>query len=232
VTRSHRDDAIAYPPKRRGCTHPATVTVLLALAAAGCGSAAGSTSPTVERGALAAQVMSASCSSAATSAVSSGITTTEGRRAGPSVCVLVLTDGQRFKCSGPAFARSTPTPTKLEHAKACVIISRLMLPPSVRAIITRIAAARTCLTSKGLRVTGGPVFPPQAPDSADGELITEGALIAFYTNQRTAERLEPQVKQDARRSNAQVVRNGAVTVLWIRPPASGLRDTVSQCALG
>ena len=227
---SHHGDALVYPPKWRRWT-PATAAVLLAVTAAGCG-AASSTSPTIGHGALAAQVMSASCSSAATVAVSSGVTTTAGRRAGVSSCVFVLTDGRRFKCSGPAFARSTPTPAKLEHAKSCVIITPLMLPASVRALVKRIAAARTCLASNGLRVTGGPVVPPQGPNSADGELITEGALVAFHTDQRKAKRLEPQLKQNAKRFNEQVVRNGAVTVLWIRPPASGPRNTVSRCALG
>ena len=230
---SHHGDAIVYPPKWRRWAHPATAAGLLAVTAGGCGSAASSTSPTVGHGVLAAQVMSASCSSAATVAVSSGVTTTEGRRgAGVSSCVFVLTDGRRFKCSGPAFARSTSTPAKLEHAKACVIITPLMLPATVRALVKRIAAARTCLASNGLRVTGGPVFPPQGANSADGELISEGALIAFYTDQRKAKRLEPQVKQNAKRFNGQVVPNDAVTVLWIRPPARGLRNTVSRCALG
>jgi hypothetical protein len=232
VTLSHQGDAIVYRLKWGRWTHPATAVVLLAVTAAGCGSAASSTSPSVGHGALAAQVMSESCSSAATVAVSSGVTTTERRRAGVSSCVFVLSDGRRFKCSGAAFARSTPTPARLEHAKACVAISPLMLPASVRALVKRIAAARTCLTSNGLRATGGPVFPPQGPNSADGELITQGALIAFYTDQRKAKRLEPQVKQNAKRFNGQVVRNGAVTVLWIRPPARGLRNTVSRCALG
>ena len=81
-------------------------------------------------------------------------------------------------------------------------------------------------------MTGGPVFPQQGPNSADGELITEGAFIAFYTNPHEAARLEPEVKQNAKRFGGQVDRNGAVTVLWIHPPASRLHDTVSRCAFG
>jgi hypothetical protein len=75
-------------------------------------------------------------------------------------------------------------------------------------------------------------LPQQGPNSANGELITKGALIAFYTDQSKAARLEPQVKQNARRFGGQVVRNGAITLLWIHPPASGLRDAVSGCAFG
>lgn len=106
------------------------------------------------------------------------------------------------------------------------------MPASLEAVAARIAADRTCLTSKGLRVTGGPVFPQQGPNTPDGELVTNGALITFYTDRRKAERLEPEARQNARRFGGQVVRKGAVTVLWIRPPASGLRKVVSGCAFG
>jgi hypothetical protein len=103
---------------------------------------------------------------------------------------------------------------------------------SLRAVAARIAVARACLTRNGLRVTGGPVFPQQGPSSPDGELITRGALIAFYTGSRKAQQLEPEVRQNARRFGGQVVRHGAVTVLWIHPPASSLRNAVSGCAFG
>ena len=83
-----------------------------------------------------------------------------------------------------------------------------------------------------MRVTGGPVLPQQGPSSPDGELITGGAFIAFYTDPRKAQRLEAAVKQNARRFGGQVVRNDAVTVLWIHPPASGLRSAVSVCTFG
>jgi hypothetical protein len=168
----------------------------------------------------------------ATAAVSSGAPTSTNRSAPVSSCVFVLADGRRFRCSGAAFARSTPSSNTLEHAKACVSLSRLTLSASVRAVVARIAAVKTCLTNKGLRVGGGPIVPQQAPNTPAGELITKGAFIAFYTDQLKAERLEPQVRQNAKRFGGQVVRNGAVTVLWIHPPASGLRDAVSGCAFG
>jgi hypothetical protein len=106
------------------------------------------------------------------------------------------------------------------------------MPAGLRAIATKIAAARTCLTRTGLSVTGGPVFPPQGPNSPDGELITTGALIAFYSDAHKAQRLEPGIEQNARRFGGRVVRRGAVTVLWIHPPASVLRNALSGCALG
>ena len=182
MTPGHQDDIILYRTQRRCWTYLATAAVLLAMTAAGCGSATSSTSPSAERTTPAAQVTSASCSSTATEAASSGVTTSAGRGGAVSSCMFVLTDGRRFKCSGPAFARSTPTPSTLEHAKTCVTISPLVIPASLRAVVARIATTRICLTSKGLRMTGGPVFPQQGPNSADGELITEGAFIAFYTH--------------------------------------------------
>lgn len=236
MTLSYRGAVVLSPRGRRCWIYPATTAVLLALGAAGCGSATSSTSPSrsrsVGRGALAVQVSSGSCSSVATMAVNSGVARRANRRAPVKSCVFVLTDGRRFRCSGPTFARSTPTPSALERASACVTMRSVAVPASVRAVLARIAAERSCLTSKGLRVSGGPVFPQQGPNSADGELATAGALIAFYDDQRKAARLEPEVEQNARRFGGQVVRNGAVTVLWIHPPASGLRDAVSGCAFG
>jgi hypothetical protein len=222
--------------KRR--SHPARgwrfAMVLLAVAAGGCGSVASSTSSSSSLSAARATsaVASASCSSVATVAVSSGAATSTNRRAPVSSCVFVLADGRRFRCSGAAFGRSTPSSSTLEHAKACVPASRFTLSANVRAVAAKITAVRTCLTNKGLRVGGGPIFPQQGPNTPAGELITGGAFIAFYTDQLKAERLEPQVRQNAKRFGGQVVRNGAVTVLWIHPSASGSRDAVSGCAFG
>jgi hypothetical protein len=90
------------------------------------------------------------------------------------------------------------------------------------------------MTTKRFRVSGGPVFPQQSPTSPDGELIVGngagGAFIAFYTDAGRAARLEPEVRQNARHLGGQVERRGAVTVLWIRRPANGLRKVVLACA--
>jgi hypothetical protein len=97
-----------------------------------------------------------------------------------------------------------------------------------------LGTVRTCLSMKALRVRGGPVFPQQSPSSPDGELIvgngSGGAFIAFYTDSMRARRLEPAVRQNARRFGGQVERHGAVTVVWIHPPPAGLRKSVLTCA--
>lgn len=98
--------------------------------------------------------------------------------------------------------------------------------------MNRIAAVKACLTSKGLAVHGGATVGKLGPNSPDGELITTGAFIAFYTDASNARRLEPALKQNAMHIGGQVERHGAVTVLWIRPPATRLRNDVSACVLG
>jgi len=80
-----------------------------------------------------------------------------------------------------------------------------------------------------------PVFPAQGSDSADGELIVGdaagGALIAFYADGRKAQRLEPGVRQNAKRLGGQLERRGAVIVLWPHP-SSPLSRSVEPCAFG
>jgi hypothetical protein len=190
------------------------------LAAAGCG---GATAASPRGGPVAVAVASTSCSTAATSA---------SRRV-VDACVFVLTDGRRYRCTGPSFSRPpAPTPPALERAGACVTLRRLAVPAAARAAVAAIASARSCLTAKGLRVTGGPVVAAEA-QSPDGELVvgdgTGGAFVAFYGDPARAERLEPAVKRNARRFAGAVERRGAVTVLWIRPPAGGLRERVETC---
>jgi hypothetical protein len=149
----------------------------------------------------------------------------------------VLSDGRRYRCPGSEFGRSTPTPSLLAHAKRCVALSRLVVPAALRAVFAAIAATRTCLSTKGLRVTGGPVFPPdkQNTGSPNGELVAGapgagGAFVAFYGNAQQAQRLEPDVARNARRFGGQVERRGAVTIVWIRPPARSVRLAVQTCA--
>lgn len=169
--------------------------------------------------------MSASCGAA-----SIGV----GSHVATSMCQFMLSDGRRFRCSGTEFSRSRPTPSALEHARGCVALAPLVIPASERAVITALESVRTCMTGKGLRVSGGPVFPEQSPTSADGELIVGngagGAFIAFYTDSSRAQRLEPLVRENAARFGGKVERRGAVTVLWIRRPAIALRKDVLACA--
>jgi hypothetical protein len=100
-----------------------------------------------------------------------------------------------------------------------------------------IARAHACVAAHGIRVSGGAVFPrqPGQASSADGELIVgrgPPAFVAFYTDARKAQRLEPGVIRSARRFHGQVQRRGAVTVIWIAPPSNALRDAVESCVWG
>jgi hypothetical protein len=102
------------------------------------------------------------------------------------------------------------------------------------ALLTAIKTARSCMTAKGLRVSGGPIYPQQSPTSADGELIVGnaggGAYVAFYTDVTRAKQLEPEVRKSARRAGGTVERRGSVTVLLIHRPRRSLRNTVIGCA--
>lgn len=176
------------------------------------------------------QVSSATCSSA-TVTVSPGGSTSSSE---PASCVFVLSDGQRFRCP-LSFGRSTPSVRTLERSKACVRLPRLRLSAAIRAVVAVIDAAHRCLVARHLRVTGGPVLPPQGPNSPNGELIVGGdhggAFIAFYTDPGRAKQLEPEVIQNARHLGGHVERHGAVTVLWIRRPTGQLRGSVHACGL-
>ncbi len=92
------------------------------------------------------------------------------------------------------------------------------------------------MTKQGLRAIGGPVLPTPGPNSPEGELIgtkaTAPTFIAFYTSSRKARQLEPREIQNAKHLGGQVVRRGAVTVVWTRPPTSQLRNSVEACAFG
>jgi len=57
-----------------------------------------------------------------------------------------------------------------------------------------------------------------------------GAFIAFYTDAAKARRLQAGLTRNARRLGGQIERHGAVTVLWVHPPASDLRAAVQTCA--
>lgn len=201
------------------------------MGASGCGVKGASTSSgsAGRTGAMVAQVSSASCSEGASS--SRG-----GKSHTFSYCVFVLSDGRRFRCP-PAFGIGRPTPgvSVLEHTKACTPLTPLTISASTHAVFARIAKTHSCLSKRGLRVIGGPVFPSQGPNTPDGELIVgeaAGTFIAFYDNARKARRLEPQIRQNVKRFGGKVKRLGAVTVLWVHPPSSAQRNSVETCAFG
>jgi hypothetical protein len=174
------------------------------------------------------QVTSSSCSMSAAST---------GSRASGS-CTFLLSDGRRFRCP-PAFGtRPTLSVSALEHAKACSRLPTIAIPAPTRAIFAAIEKARTCLTTQGFRVTGGPFYPTDPPyrqSVPDGELVIESVtptFIAFYDSGRTAQRFERQLVQNADRLGGRVERRGAVTVLWTRQPAAQQRSGIEACAFG
>lgn len=192
---------------------------VFAVVAGGCGS---SSRRTATAGGS-AQLASGSCSSES----SAGSRVTQS-------CVMVLSDGRRFRCS-TAVAESRPSVAVLEHTKGCGRISPLDLSTGVRAVIEAIGRTRTCLAEDGLHALGGPVLPLNRAGSSspDGELVISHAgaptFIAFYTDPAKATRLEPAVARNANPYRTHVERRGAVTILWSHPSASERRQ-VQACA--
>ncbi len=198
---------------------------LLALSVGGCGGATkpseSSASRPTEGRAVAGQLTSNSCSASEPS--------TGGREV--RHCEFVLPDRQAFNCNMASLGTSTPTATDVEHSKACVSVGRVSPPTASAAVVDAIAKAHACLAGNGLAVHGGPV-PPEGhgPGGPEGELITSGALIAFYADARIAKRAEPEVLREARRLGATVDRRNAVTVFWlVRLPAPDVRGRVERC---
>ncbi len=202
---------------------------VLAIDAGGCGSSVTATSGAARAGAVggsAVQVTSASCSS---SSASTGAPA-------PGSCTFVLSDGRRLSCPPALARRAQLSVNTLEHTRGCRQLSTLAIPPAARRVFAAIEKTRTCLIARRLRVTGGPVFPPNptGPLGPAGELVIadRGAptFIAFYRNPREARLLEPEVAHNAKRLGARLTRRGAVTVIWIPPSTAQLRDSVKACA--
>ena len=198
---------------------------LLALTVGGCGGAIkpseSSVTGSTEGRAVPAQLTSNSCSASESS--------TGGREV--RHCEFVLPDRHAFNCNMASLRTSTPTATEVEHSKACVSVSRISPPRASAAVVDAIAKAHACLVSNGLAVQGGPV-PPEGhgPGGLEGELITSGALIAFYADARIAKRAEPEVLREAHRLGATVDRRNAVTFFWLpRRPAPDVRGRVERC---
>jgi hypothetical protein len=200
--------------------------LLVALLVAGCGTARNGSNVTGTAQATSyAQAVNASCNTSGTN----GKTTS-------TACVFVLADGQQFSC--PArFAHAAQTASSLERSTACRRIAPLHLSAAVRRVTAAIESTQACLTVHRVRTIGNAVLPPLAGrNSPDGELIAgylpDGALIAFYRNIEKAERLEPAVLRNARRPHSQVERAGAVTIFWVRPPSTRLREALQACLPG
>lgn len=174
-------------------------------------------------------------SSASTQSTSSGVITSTHVE---SSCVVVLSDGRRYRCSSRWAQRLGPgvtPPSVFEHAKQCRPLSRLVIPRVLRAVAARIAKARACLTERGLRVLGGLVFPPQPHGESyapDGELDSSDLLVAFYTDARSAETAAPYVMRNVKRFRGEFDRSGANNIVWIAAPPHRLVDIVDGCVGG
>ena len=127
-----------------------------------------------------------------------------GNRHVSSYCVYVLSDGRRLRCP-PAFARAAQTVISLERATACSRLSPIAIPASWRRVFVQIGKVRACLTSRGLRVTGGPSLgtPRNGPDTPIGELIVikgnAPTFIGFYESRRAAEQDQPRAIENMKR---------------------------------
>lgn len=200
---------------------------VLTAAIAGCGSGGAQSSASTG---VPAQVASVACSTGAV-----GTSTGTNART-PMSCVLVLTDGRRFRCRGEIIG-PPPTPAALTHRKGCSEISSLALAPTIKALAVAIYRAQTCITKRGFHATGAPVLPQTqsgpASSRADGELLVlqpgGPVTIGYYTSSAKAQRLAAMVRSAARRTNAQVQRHGAETIVWSRQPSERLRHAVQQC---
>ncbi|MGI8803613.1 MAG: hypothetical protein ACR2KV_15850 [Solirubrobacteraceae bacterium] len=112
----------------------------------------------------------------------------------------------------------------------------MSVPAGARAVFAALGTVRACLKTRGLGVTGGPVFPPdpQIPDAPAGELVVGAAggaaFVSFYASRDRARRLEPTVVRTARQSGGAAERSGSVTVVWVHQPPPDLLRDVRACA--
>jgi hypothetical protein len=195
-----------------------------------------------------------SCETASSSASSTGLL--PGIGTPPGTCTVVLSDGQRYRCSSRFAQRLAPglTPTSVfEHAKACNQLSRLVIPAALRAVASRIGKVRICLSAHSLRVVGGLVFPVDrgagyAPageldvsprkTSSTGGVVLHGvglpgdALVGFYTDARHAASSARRVMKNVNRVGGQLERAGAESILWLTPPPHAVRDIFKACIGG
>jgi hypothetical protein len=166
--------------------------------------------------------------------VNAGLCQTSDSAGKPTMksCTFVLNDGRRLGCSRSIVGPPTTVPQLLHDG--CRWLTPLKLSRSMRAVIARIDSDRRCLTSKGLRVVGGPAFPSGPPDRTqpNGELVISSAhptFIAFYTNAARAKRIEPALRRDDAHEQVRLERRGAVTIAWSETPTGELRSAVWDC---
>jgi hypothetical protein len=208
------------------------VVSLVALFVGGCGGltepSKSSVSGPTGGSAIAAHLTPKECSSEESSASSTNESSAGGREL--RRCEFVLPGHQAFNCNMASLQKSTPTGAEVEHSKACVPVVRVPTAPA--AVAAAIARARACFAGEGLAVHGGSV-PPEGhgPGGPEGELITGGALIAFYADPHVAKQAEAAVLREAHRLSTTIDRHDAVTVFWlVRRPPPELGGRVERCA--
>jgi hypothetical protein len=204
-----------------------TGVAVSAVGLVGCG---GSSSPVASRersaGAPGVQVSSTTCTT---------VGARGGRRVDSSYCVYVLSDGRRFRCPSAA-SRALQTASSLTRNRACTHLTALVVAPSELAAFAALDKARLCLTHARVRVSGGPIFPPQGKTAPVGELIIVNGsapiFIAFYRNGLNAELHQPEILRNARRLGGRVERRGAATIVSTRPVTAEQRQALERCRFG
>jgi hypothetical protein len=147
-------------------------------------------------------------------------------------CVLVLSDGTRFRCPQD-FAHMVGD--TLQLAGTCRRLAPVAIPLSWRVVLAALARTRSCLTSRGLRVAGGPSLglPSNSPQTPLGELSIENGtaptLIEFYASSPVAQQLEPSAI-DKVKPFGLVARHDEAIILWTGRPTTERRMLTEACA--
>ena len=58
------------------------------------------------------------------------------------------------------------------------------------------------------------------------------AFVALYADPGRAKEHAPWIRRNARRFHGSVDRLGRVTIVWVKPPSTTLRDGVHGCVRG
>lgn len=93
--------------------------------------------------------------------------------------------------------------------------------------------ARKCLVDDGFRASGGGIDTSDDANAPDGVVYTYSsgahAQIAFYDDLARARKHEPEIHENAKRFDGEVVRIDRATIVWLRKPALGARMRVERC---
>jgi hypothetical protein len=101
-------------------------------------------------------------------------------------------------------------------------------------VLTERDQISSCLTGLGYKLTGGATPSASDPNTADYQIIFDGAhgggYIGFYKNTSRAQRVVRQLRKHATRfTGAAAERHGAVNIVWIDLPDKASRQSVRAC---